>query len=161
MSLMNKLSRLAKSPQGKDLVDKAKTFANDPKTREKIDEARDKFSGHVETAKQKMAEKKAKDGSSAGNGSPQYGEPTAGAETPQYGEPDTSHAEPATGASGAAETATYGEPGPADTPTYGEEGAAGTPPTSPQEDPIDKTNPTYGEEEGDKPLYGDDGPKAA
>ena len=161
MSLMNKLSQLAKSQQGKDLVDKAKTFANDPKTREKIDEARTKFSGHVDTAKQKMAEKKAKDEGSAGNGSPQYGEETSAANTPQYGETDSSHAQPATGATGAPETATYGEPGPADTPTYGEEGAAGTPPTAPHEDPIDKPNPTYGEEEGDKPLYGDDGPKAA
>ncbi|MBW3607828.1 MAG: hypothetical protein KY463_05650 [Actinobacteria bacterium] len=161
MSLKNRLSQLAKSPQGKDLVDKAKSIANDPKTREKIDEARTKFSGHVETAKQKMAEKKAKDGE-AGNGAtaPTYGEPGP-ADTPQYGESGTSHAQPATGATGAAETATYGEPGPADTPTYGEEGAAGTPPTTPHEDPIDKTNPTYGEEEGDKPLYGEDGPKAA
>ena len=162
MSLMNKLSQLAKSQQGKDLVEKAKSIANDPKTREKIDEAREKLSGHVDTAKQKMAEKKAKDEeSSAGNGAPLYGEETSAANTPQYGETDTSHAQPATGASGAAETATYGEPGPADTPAYGEEGAAGTPPTAPHQDPIDKTNPTYGEEEGDKPLYGDDGPKAA
>lgn len=160
MSLMNKLSQLAKSQQGKDLVEKAKSIANDPKTREKIDEARTKFSGHVDTAKQKMAEKKAKDESGA-NGAPLYGEASSGANTPQYGEPDTAHAQPPTGATGATETATYGEPGPADTPTYGEEGAAGTPPTTPHEDPIDKTNPTYGEEEGDKPLYGEDGPKAA
>jgi len=154
---MNRLSQ-----QSKDLVDKAKTFANDPATREKIEEARGKLNEHVETAKQKMADKKAKDeGSSAGSGSPQYGEETSAANTPQYGESGTSHAQPATGASGAAETATYGEPGPADTPAYGEEGAAGTPPTSPGEDPIDTANPTYGEEEGDKPLYGEDGPKAA
>ncbi|HEV2058238.1 MAG TPA: hypothetical protein VGR11_02710 [Solirubrobacteraceae bacterium] len=48
---MNKLS--------KDLVDKAKTFANDPKRREKIEHARGKLNEHVETGKQKMAEKKA------------------------------------------------------------------------------------------------------
>lgn len=131
---MNKLSQLAKSPQGKDLVDKAKTFANDPKTREKIDEARTKFSGHVDTAKQKMAEKKAKDeGSSAGNGSPAYGEETSAANTPTYGE-----------GSPASSTAT-----------------TDTPPTAPHADPVDQKNPTYGEEEGDKPLYGEDGPKAA
>jgi hypothetical protein len=129
MSLMNKLTQLAKSPQGKDLVEKAKTFANDPKTREKIDEARDKFSGHVETAKQKMAEKKAKDAD--GDSAPTYGEPGAPASTtPQYGE--------TSGATAGADT-----------------------PTAPHTDPIDKTNPTYGEEEGDKPLYGEDGPKAA
>jgi len=111
---MNRLSQLAKSQQGRDLLDKAKTIANDPKTREKIDGARDKFSGHVDTAKQKMAEKKAKDAGQTGTA-----------------------------------------------PTYGEESPAGTPPTSPHEAPIDKTNPTYGEEEGDKPLYGEDGPPKA
>jgi hypothetical protein len=133
MSLMNKLTQLAKSPQGKDLVEKAKTFANDPKTREKIDEARDKFSGHVETAKQKMAEKKAKEGT---NGAPAYGEGGAPAsDTPQYGE--TEAATPP--ASGAQDTS----------PAAGTAGAT----TSDQ--------PLYGEEEGDKPLYGEDGPKAA
>ncbi|MDQ3722108.1 MAG: hypothetical protein M3376_03355, partial [Actinomycetota bacterium] len=58
---MKQLSHLAKSQQGKDLLEKAKTIANDPKTREKIDDARDKLNGHVETAKQKMADKKAND----------------------------------------------------------------------------------------------------
>lgn len=131
MSLMNKLSHLAKSQQGKDLVDKAKTFANDPKTREKIEGARGKLNEHVETAKQKMADKKANDeGARSGNG-------------------------------GAAPT--YGEEGAANpTPTYGEEGAGAAPPPSSHESPVDQTNPTYGEEEGDKPLYGEgDGPKAA
>ena len=132
MSLMNKLSQLAKSQQGKDLVEKAKSIANDPKTREKIDEARTKFSGHVDTAKQKMAEKKAKDGESAGNGAPTYGEESSAANTPQYGE----------------------ETPPSST-------TADAPPTAPHTDPVDKPNPTYGEEEGDKPLYGEDGPKAA
>src|SRR5687768_16603568 len=132
MSLMNRLSQLAKSPQGKDLVEKAKTFANDPKTREKIDDARHKLSGHVDTAKQKMADKKAKDeGSSAGNGSPTYGEESSAANTPKYGEETSSSA------------------------------TADTPPTAPHAEPVDKTNPTYGEEAGAKPLYGEDGPKAA
>ena len=133
MSLMNKLSQLAKSQQGKDLVDKAKTFANDPKTREKIEDARGKLNEHVETAKQKMAEKKAKDGGAR------------------------------TGDAGDAGTPTYGEEGAADpAPTYGEEGAGGTPPTKPHESPVDTANPTYGEETAaDKPTYGEDGPKAA
>jgi hypothetical protein len=129
---MNKLSTLAKSQQGKDLLEKAKTIANDPKTREKIDGARDKFSGHVDTAKQKMAEKKAKD-AGTGNGAPTYGEETSAANTPKYG-----------------------EEAPASSTT-----TADTPPTAPHTDPVDKPNPTYGEEEGDKPLYGEDGPKAA
>ena len=149
MSLMNRLSQLAKSQQGRDLLDKAKTIANDPKTREKIDGARDKFSGHVDTAKQKMAEKKAKDAGQTGT-APTYGEESP-ASTPKYGEETPPNP-----------TATYGDGGAASArPTYGEESSAGTPPTSPHEDPIDKTNPTYGEEEGDKPLYGEDGPKAA
>src|SRR5687768_3000077 len=122
MSLMNKLSQLAKSQQGKDLVEKAKSIANDPKTREKIDEARTKFSGHVDTAKQKIAEKKAKDEESAPNGAPLYGEESSAANTPQYGE----------------------ETPPSST-------TADAPPTAPHTDPVDKPNPTYGEEEGDKP----------
>jgi len=117
---MNQLSQLAKSKQGKDLFDKAKTFANDPETRKKIDDARGKLDKHVETAKQKMAEKKAKDGDS----SPTYGEETK-AGTPTYGEPT----EPATGGQGMSNTPgagtqdepTYGEAGPPQTPTYGEE----------------------------------------
>jgi len=117
---MNQLSQLAKSKQGKDLFDKAKTFANDPETRRKIDDARGKLDKHVETAKQKMAEKKAKDGDS----SPTYGEETK-AGTPTYGEPT----EPATGGQGKSNTPgagtqdepTYGEAGPPQTPTYGEE----------------------------------------
>ena len=130
MSLMNKLSQLARSQQGKDLLDKAKTIANDPKTREKIDDARDKLSGHVETAKQKMAEKKAKDADQAA--------------TPAYGE---------TGAPGST-SPQYGEQTPADS-------TASAARTAPHADPVGKPNPTYGEEEGDKPLYGEDGPKAA
>jgi len=125
---MNQLSQLAKSKQGKDLFDKAKTFANDPETRQKIDDARGKLDKHVETAKQKMAEKKAKDGDS----SPTYGEETK-AGTPTYGETG----DPATQPAGAGQDAS-GTPGAGtqDEPTYGE---AGTPQT-----------PTYGEEDGPK-----------
>ena len=121
---MNQLSQLAKSKQGKDLFDKAKTFANDPETRKKIDDARGKLDKHVETAKQKMADKKAKDGDS----SPTYGEETK-AGTPTFGEPT----EPATGGQAMSDTPGAGTP---DEPTYGE---AGTPQT-----------PTYGEEDGPK-----------
>ena len=42
-SLMSKLTHLAKSPQGKKMVDQAKQLASDPKTRAKIDEARSKL----------------------------------------------------------------------------------------------------------------------
>jgi hypothetical protein len=131
---MTKLSTLAKSQQGKDLLEKAKTIANDPKTREKIDEARDKFSGHVETAKQKMAEKKAKDDEPAG-AAPTYGEAGAPGDTPAYGESAEPATQPATGGQG---TPADTDGGSSDGPTYGEEGAPQT--------------PKYGE---------DDGPKAA
>lgn len=76
MSLINKLNR-----QSKDLVDKAKTFANDPATREKIEEARGKLNEHVETAKHKLAEKKAKD-EEAPSGGGSAAPPTYGEETP-------------------------------------------------------------------------------
>lgn len=118
---MNRLSHLAKSQQGKDLVDKAKTFANDPKTREKIDGARGKLNEHVETAKQKMAEKKAKDeeGRSGNGGSaPTYGEEGAANPTPTYGEQGAAGAPQESPAEQA--NPTYGEetPGPS---TYGED----------------------------------------
>ena len=130
MSLMNKLSTLAKSQQGKDLLAKAKTIANDPKTREKIDDARDKFSGHVETAKQKMAEKKAKDDAAT----PQYGETGAPAsDTPQYGETGAPPTQPAAGGQG---TPAGADGAPSGEPTYGETGAPAS----------DK--PKYGEEDG-------------
>jgi hypothetical protein len=119
MSLMNKLSTLAKSQQGKDLLQKAKTIANDPKTREKLDEARDKFSGHVETAKQKMAEKKAKD-ADAGS-APTYGEEGAPGDAPKYGESSAPATQPAAGGQDTSDGPTYGEEGPPQTPTYGEE----------------------------------------
>ncbi len=106
---MNQLSQLAKSKQGKELLDKAKTLANDPKTREKIDGARGKLNEHVETAKQKMAEKKAKDGE-PGTATPTRGaDPTPDA--PLYGEPNAP-TQPGAAAG----------PGPADTPLYGEDG---------------------------------------
>ena len=116
MSLMNKLSQLAKSQQGKELLDKAKTFANDPETRKKIDDARDKLNGHVDTAKQKMAEKKAKDGEA----SPTYGEETAKGTPPTYGEE--------TPAANGAQT-------PGDAPAYGEETPTATPPTYGEDGP--------------------------
>ena len=115
MSLMNKLTQLAKSQQGKELLDKAKTFANDPETRKKIDEARGKLNGHVDTAKQKMAEKKAKDGEASAT----YGEETPTATPPTYGE----EAPAANGAQTPGDAPTYGEETPTATPpTYGEDG---------------------------------------
>jgi hypothetical protein len=50
-SLMNRLTQLANSPQARKLTEKAKEFANDPKTKEKI-----------ENAKRKLAEKRGDSG---------------------------------------------------------------------------------------------------
>lgn len=65
MSLMNKLTQLAKSEKGKELIDKAQSIANDPKNREKLDTARGKVEEQIGAAKQKLAEKRGdKDGAS-------------------------------------------------------------------------------------------------
>ena len=55
---MNKLTRLAKSEKGKELIDKAQAMANDPKNREKIEAARGKVEQGLDAAKQKIAEKR-------------------------------------------------------------------------------------------------------
>ncbi len=39
-SLMRSFTKLAQSPQGKKLVDKAQQFANDPKTKQQVDKAK-------------------------------------------------------------------------------------------------------------------------
>ena len=43
MSLMNRLTKLANSPQGRKLAEKAKDVANDPKTKAKIEDAKRKL----------------------------------------------------------------------------------------------------------------------
>ena len=64
---MNKLTQLAKSDKGKELIDKAQAIANDPKNREKLDTARGKVEEQIGAAKQKLAEKRGeKDGASSG-----------------------------------------------------------------------------------------------
>jgi hypothetical protein len=55
---MNKLTQLAKSDKGKELIDKAQAIANDPKNREKLDTARGKVEEQIAGAKQKLAEKR-------------------------------------------------------------------------------------------------------
>lgn len=44
-SLLNSISRLARSKQGRELADKAVRAAKDPKTRKQIEDARRKFMG--------------------------------------------------------------------------------------------------------------------
>ncbi len=41
--LMSKVARFARSPQGRQMADKAKRFASDPKNRQKIEQYRRKF----------------------------------------------------------------------------------------------------------------------
>jgi hypothetical protein len=55
---MNKLTQLAKSEKGKELIDKAQAIANDPKNREKIATARGKVEEQIDAAKHKLAEKR-------------------------------------------------------------------------------------------------------
>ena len=130
---MNKLTKLAKSEKGKELIDKAQAIANDPKNREKLESARGKVEQQIDAAKHKIAEKR--------------GDKDAA--------PETAETEPtATG------TPAYGEETPpANKPLYGEEGA----PTAPKEEPTATGTPAYGEESPDPtpPTYGEDGPKAA
>lgn len=64
---MNKLTQLAKSEKGKELIDKAQAIANDPKNREKLETARGKVEEQIGAAKQKLAEKRGeKDDAAAG-----------------------------------------------------------------------------------------------
>ena len=79
---MNKLTQIAKSDKGKELIEKAQAFANDPKTREKIEDARGKIEGQIDAAKHKLAEKRAeKEGSEPTAGAPATPPPPAGTTT--------------------------------------------------------------------------------
>ena len=42
-SLMSRLSRFARSPQGRKAADQAKRFAKDPKNRRRVEELRTRF----------------------------------------------------------------------------------------------------------------------
>ncbi|MEZ5122678.1 MAG: hypothetical protein R2736_14040 [Solirubrobacterales bacterium] len=48
MGFMNAVTKLARSPQGKKAIDEAKRLANDPKTKEQIENVRGKLTpkGH-------------------------------------------------------------------------------------------------------------------
>jgi hypothetical protein len=48
-SMFNTISKLARSKQGRELADKAKRAAKDPKTRKQIDDVRRKFMGGGKT----------------------------------------------------------------------------------------------------------------
>jgi hypothetical protein len=83
MSLLSKLTQVAKSEKGKELIEKAQAFANDPKTREKIDDARGKIEGQIDAAKHKLAEKRAeKDGEPAADATAPATPPPAASTTP-------------------------------------------------------------------------------
>jgi hypothetical protein len=42
-TMMDRIARFARSPQGRKMADKAKRFASDPKNRQKIEGYRKKF----------------------------------------------------------------------------------------------------------------------
>jgi hypothetical protein len=84
MSLLSKLTQVAKSEKGKELIGKAQAIANDPKTREKIDEARGTIEGQIDAAKHKLAEKRAeKDGEPGAGATVPATPPPAASTTPQ------------------------------------------------------------------------------
>jgi hypothetical protein len=94
---MNKLTQLAKSEKGKELIDKAQAIANDPKNREKLETARGKVEEQIGVAKQKLAEKRGEKDDTpttptapttepTATGTPAYGEDTPAGTTPTYGE---------------------------------------------------------------------------
>lgn len=72
-SLMRNLTKLARSPQGKKLADKAKQIAKDPKTKEQVDKAKLKFAEMKDSASSggstagQGASKTAENGSSEGS----------------------------------------------------------------------------------------------
>lgn len=91
MSLKNKLTRLAKSEKGKELIDKAQAIANDPKNREKIATARGKVEEQLDVAKHKIAEKRGeKDSAPAADAAPGTATATDPATTPVPPAPQTS-----------------------------------------------------------------------
>lgn len=95
MSLMNKLST-----QGRELVDKAKRIANDPKTRAKIDEAREKIEDRVSGGKDKAAKQ-----DSQGEGAPQASsdapsQGSTGGDGPKAEAPQASSDAPSQGSTG-------------------------------------------------------------
>lgn len=88
MSLKNKLTRLAKTEKGKELIDKAQAIAKDPKNREKLATVRGKVEEGLDTAKHKIAEKRGeKDGAGATSGTATATDP---ATTPTPPAPATS-----------------------------------------------------------------------
>jgi hypothetical protein len=90
---MNKLTKLAKSEKGKELIDKAQAIANDPKNREKLESARGKVVQQIDAAKHKIAEKRGEKDETpttqpTATGDPAYGEESPAGTTPTYGETD-------------------------------------------------------------------------
>ena len=104
MSLFSKVSRFARSEQGKKAMDKAKDFASKPETKEKIEQVREK-----------VAKKDKQQATGAGD--------AAQAATSGSGQPGP---EPSTPAAGG--THPINEP---DTEKVGEQPGQGNPPTAP------------------------------
>jgi hypothetical protein len=75
-SFMNQLTKFAKSPQGKKLVDKAQQIANDPKTKEQVEKAKLKLAEIRESA------------ASKGNGAAKAGGEAPAADATTQAKPD-------------------------------------------------------------------------
>ena len=113
MSLFSKVSKFARSEQGKKAMNKAKDFANKPETKEKIEQVREKVSG-----KDKQEAAKAGDAASAAT--------QGGTQGAQPSSPGTSGGEPTTPPAGG--TPPINDP---DAAAVGEQPAQGNPPTAP------------------------------
>ena len=90
MSLFSRAARLARSPKGKEAIDKAKDFANKPETKEKIEQVREKVAGKDKKATgagTAGAEPDSPGTSGAQPGGSQPTTPPAGG-TPPVNEPD-------------------------------------------------------------------------
>jgi hypothetical protein len=95
---MNRLTKLAKSDKGKELIDKAQSIAKDPKNREKLENARGKVEQQIDAAKHKIAEKRGEKDETpttepTATGDPAYGEESPAGTTPTYGETEPPAAE--------------------------------------------------------------------
>jgi|tagenome__1003787_1003787.scaffolds.fasta_scaffold19615449_1 hypothetical protein len=73
MSLLGRISQFAKSPQGKKLVKQAEQMAKDPKTKQKIQDVRERLAHKDQHATQEHKPAQAKANPPAGENAPPPG----------------------------------------------------------------------------------------
>jgi hypothetical protein len=122
MSLFSKVSRFARSSQGKKAMEKAKDFASKPETKEKIEQVREKVSGKDKQQAAGAGDKATAGPAAAGTPGSEPSSPGPGGSEPAAG--GTPGSEPAKPAAGG--TPPVNEPAGA-----GEQPAQGNPPQTP------------------------------